>query len=146
MAEQPGPSSTHSTSGTSSPSILSGGQMKPADLLKLLQKHAPNGLKYCLTMVPCEQEVSLEHILKEKRTKAVAAVANSEDKTAKRYKMPMEGAVITSSEIVEKLREREEEDRRKEEGIGREEKRGCRKEVVSGRKRKLLSQKGKQRK
>ena len=119
--------------------------MKPADLLKLLQKHAPKGLKYCLAMVPCEQEVSLEHILKEKRTKDVAAVANSEDKTAKRYKIPMDSAVITSSEIVEKLREREEEDRRKEEGIGREEKRECRKEACNKREKKKVRRENRER-
>ena len=46
-------------------------QLSPEKLLKMIQKHAPRGMKYCLTMVPKDEEISLEKIMKEKRQKRI---------------------------------------------------------------------------
>ena len=93
-------------------------------LKKLTQTHAPKGMKYCLTMVPMEGELSLEKILKEKRKRATA---NSDtEKPAKRFKLPMEADVVTNTDLEEKIRKREEEDRMKRTKHQRRKKnRGC---------------------
>ena len=50
-------------------------QQTPSTLLKMLQKHAPVGMKYCLTMVPCEEEIPPKKILKAKRQPVKPPVA-----------------------------------------------------------------------
>ena len=85
-------------------------QQTPSTLLKMLQKHAPVGMKYCLTMVPCEEEIPLEKILKAKRQPVKPPVA-----PAKRHKVSMSGAVLTNKSFVEEIKTKKDEDQNKKE-------------------------------
>ena len=72
-------------------------------------------MKYCLTLVPHEEETSFEKILKHKKERNLTQVINKNAQPKRRIKMA--GAVITSKEvsrqIIEKAEEKKAEEKRK---------------------------------
>ena len=87
--------STPTSANTSAPRFS---ESDPRFLLKELQNLAPCGMKYCLTLVPIEEETSFEAILKHKKNQ----VGIKEPPKPKR-RINMSGAVVTSKEISDQI-------------------------------------------
>ena len=76
-------------------------QNESRTLLQLLQKQAPPGKKYSLTLVPTEHETSFSEVIT-----ARGRPANGQP-LAKRYKISMNGAVLTDENFVRLKRKKE---------------------------------------
>ena len=104
-------SMNNSTASCSSSVILSPTSLKlqkePRTLLQLLQKQAPPGMKYSLTLVPAEHETSFEEVIR-----ARGRPANGQP-PAKRHKMSMNGAVLTDENFRSQIAIRSQENKAK---------------------------------
>ena len=98
-------SATATASATAGSATVSGVN---AGIYKELQKQAPPGMRYVLTLEPADTEVSFEAIIKS-RGKPSAKTA-----PAKRKKMSMHGQIITEPEFAEQLMQKAAEQKEKE--------------------------------
>ena len=81
----------------------------PAQLLRKLQKHAPKGMKYALTLVPTEEEICMEMILKNRKQSLKTDIP-----PAKRHKVnSMHGCILTDAECVQQMQKRAKEEEEK---------------------------------
>ena len=75
--------------------------MDPHALVKLLQKHAPPGMKYVLSLAPVEHEALFEEVIGSRGTPSRKLPT-----PLKRYQLSMHGAVLTKSDFKEQLVEK----------------------------------------
>ena len=67
-------------------------------LVKRLQSFAPSGMKYVVSLVPADEHIPMETIIKSRRR-----TIPSEKSTKKRHRISMNAAVISSDEYLKKI-------------------------------------------
>ncbi|KAL7638440.1 UNVERIFIED_CONTAM: hypothetical protein RMT77_011010 [Armadillidium vulgare] len=90
-------STNHSAAATFPTDITS-----PSELTKALQRFAPPGMRYTISLVPKEDETSLESIIKSRRC---PSFANSQPKK-KRHRISMHGSILTNAEYKKQTEEK----------------------------------------
>ncbi|KAK3875435.1 hypothetical protein Pcinc_019692 [Petrolisthes cinctipes] len=77
----------------------------PKSLIRELQTHAPQGMRYVVTLVPDEDETSFEAVIK-----ARGGPSTSATQPQKRHRISMHGAVLTDEKFLEQQKNKEKEE------------------------------------
>ena len=80
----------------------------PRMLIRQLQNTAPTGMKYSITLVPQEDEISFEAVIKSR-----GRPSSAQSQPQKRHRISMHGAVLTDQEFLEKQIEKEQQKKKK---------------------------------